>query len=199
MAQIQSGRVSHVLIQIGINDFNAGLMQDAYAGRPVSSAAVDAIANAIVETARQVSAVAPGRVIVAATQDYLGLDLVPEPEKSLFTDPAGLARTLAVTADLNARVQAWLPAGARWYDWNAAMAARLTQVRQGDLLVLDGQGVSIRQRGSEASNGFVLDAYMHPETAISGLYAQLYLTEMSAVWGLNLPALTDAEIMSRAH
>ncbi len=199
VSQIQAGRVSHVLIQIGINDFNAGLMQAAYSGQPVSSAAIDAIADAIVETARLVGVVAPGRVILAPTQDYLGLDLAPDPENGLFSDAVGRARALAVTADLNARLLARLPAGVIWYDWNAAMAARLAQVRQGDVLILNDQNVFIRQRGSQASNGFVLDAYMHPETAISGLYAQLYLEEMNAVWGLNLPALTDAEIMLRAQ
>lgn len=199
VSQIQAGRVSHVLIQIGINDFNAGLMQAAYSGQPVSSAAIDAIADAIVETARLVGVVAPGRVILAPTQDYLGLDLAPDPENGLFSDAAGRARAMAVAADLNARMLARLPAGVIWYDWNAAMAARLAQVRQGDVLILNDQSVFIRQRGSQASNGFVLDAYMHPETAISGLYAQLYLEEMNAVWGLNLPALTDAEIMLRAQ
>lgn len=199
VALIQSGRVSHVLIQIGINDLNNGLAADLYAGRPIDPGAIASTANNIVETARLINAVAPGRVIVASTQNYLSLDLVPDPENSIFVDPAGRQRVIQAFDDLNTRVHANLPAGVIWFDWNAAMNARLATLRQGDTLWLGGQAVSIRVRGNGPANGFVLDAYMHPETAISGLFAQVYLTEMNDVWGLQLPALTDVEIMHRAQ
>lgn len=107
--------------------------------------------------------------------------LTPDPDNSQFSDPAGRQRLVQAFADLNARVRGQLPAGVIWFDWNTAMRARLATLRQGDTIWLDGQAVSIRVRGNGASNGFVQDAYMHPETAISGLYAQLYLTEMNTV------------------
>lgn len=79
------------------------------------------------------------------------------------------------------------------------MASRLAQVRSGDTLVLAGQAVQIRVRGSGPLNGYISDPYMHPETAISGLFAQVYLEAMRSAWGLALPTLTDAEIMARAQ
>lgn len=199
VAQLESGRVSHVLIQIGINDLNNGLAMDLYLGRAVNVGAIDAIADNIVATARLVNDAAPGRVIVASTQDYLGLDLLPDPENGLFIDQAGRQRVIQAFAELNARVRDNLPAGVIWFDWNAALSARQTSIRQGDVFWLDGQAVSIRVRGNGPFNGFIQDAYMHPETALSGIYAQLFLNEMKVVWGLDLPTLTDAEIMRRAQ
>ncbi len=199
LTQLQAGTVSHVLIQIGINDFNGGLFAGIYAGQPVNYGGLDYIASNIAQTGNMLGAVAPGRVIVAATQDYIGLDLVPEPEHSLFGDPAGVQRVIDAAAYLNAKTRSLLSANVIWFDWNAAMAARVAQVRAGDVLALDGQAVQIRVRGGGPLNGFVTDQYMHPETAISGLYAQVYLDEMRSVWGLTLPNLTDHDIMTRAQ
>lgn len=199
IAQLESGRVSHVLIQIGINDLNNGLALDLYLGHSVNVGAIAAVADNIVETARLVNDAAPGHVIVAATQDYLGLDLLPDPENGSFSDQAGRQRVIQALAELNARVRDNLPAGVIWFDWNAAMRARLTSIRQGDVFWLDGQAVSIRMRGNGPLNGFIQDAYMHPETALSGIYAQLFEVEMRAVWGLDLPTLTDTEIMRRSQ
>lgn len=199
VAQIQSGQVSHVLIQVGINDFNSGLAASIYAGPNIDYGALNHIADNILATAGQVAAVAPGRVIVAATQDYLLLNLVPNPEYGYFTNPDGIARSIAAAAYMNERIRTNLPAGAIWFDFNAAMAANVNAHRSGDILLLDGQLVQIRTRGSGPLNGFINDPYMHPETAISGLYAQVYIAEMNAVWGLNLSPLTDAEVMARAQ
>lgn len=199
LAQLQAGTVSHVLIQIGINDFNGGLFAGIYAGQPVDYGALDYIASNIAQTGNRLAAVAPGRVIVASTQDYIGLDLIPEPEHSYFSDPAGVQRVIDAAAWLNARTRSYLSAGVIWFDWNAAMSARVAQARAGDVLTLAGQTVNLRTRCSAASCGYLADAYMHPETAISGLYAQVFLDEMRSVWGLTLPTLTDAEIMARAQ
>ena len=199
LAQLQAGTVSHVLIQVGINDFNGGLFAGIYAGQPVDYGALDTIASNIAQTGNRLAAVAPGRVIVASTQDYIGLDLIPEPEHSYFSDPAGVQRVIDAAAWLNARTHSYLSADVIWFDWNAAMRARVAQVRTGDVLTLAGQTINLRTRCSAASCGYLADAYMHPETAISGLYAQVYLDEMRSVWGLTLPTLTDAEIMARAQ
>lgn len=195
--QIRQGRVSHVLIQIGINDLDR-ISQAIYLGS-IDYGALDATADGVTEAARIVAEAAPGRVLLAPVQDYLGLDIVPDPQHAALTDPAGLARMTQALAYLNDRIHAQLPAGAIWFDFNAAMAARLAQVRVGDTLVLDGQAVQIRQRGSGPLNSYINDPYMHPETAISGLFAQVYLEAMHNAWGLTLLTLTDSEIMLRAQ
>lgn len=195
--QLRSGRVSHVLIQIGINDLDR-ISQAIYLGA-IDYGALDATADGVTEAARIVAEAAPGRVMLAPVQDYLALDIVPDPQHAALTDPAGLARMAQAMAYLNGRIHAQIPPGVVWFDFNSAMASRLAQVRVGDALALDGQAVQIRQRGSGPLNSYINDPYMHPETAISGLFAQVYLGAMRSAWGLALPTLTDAEIMARAQ
>ncbi len=199
-AQLRNGTVSHVLLQIGINDFNAGeLSWQIYLGYPIGTGPLDAIADNIIASARQLNAAAPGSVIVAATQDYLFLDLVPNPQNAAFSNPTGRQRAIEAFAYVNERVRRALQAeGISWWDFNAAMAAEVKARRQGDLIAIDGQWVNIRHRGGEPLDGFVDDAYMHPGSAISGLFAKLYIERMNAQWGLGIAPLTDAEIMGLA-
>lgn len=198
LKQIEEGRVSHILLQIGINDMEPHAL-DIYLGN-TNYGALDATVSGIVETARQIEKAAPGRLIVASMQDYVALDLVPNPQNSQVPDAAGRKRLVEAFQYVNTHLaEQILAEGIHWFDWNAAMADRLAQIRKGDTFTLDGQVVSIRERGGELDNGFVVDNYMHPSTAISGLYAQLFIEEMNQVWGLNLPMLSDAEIMARSR
>lgn len=199
-AQLRNGTVSHVLLQIGINDFNAGeLSLRIYAGVPIGTGPLDAIADNIIASARQLNAAAPGSVIVASIQDYLLLDLLPDPANASFTNLVGRKRVIDAFAYVNNRVRVALHAdGIALWDFNEAMAAELAPRRQGNLIAVDDQWVDIRHRGSEPVNGFVDDAYMHPGSALSGLFAKLYIERMNAQWGLGIAPLTDSEIMGLA-
>lgn len=197
LAQLQAGTVTHVLVQVGNNDLHAALASSIYAGQPTDYGALDYIASNIAQSANTLASVAPGRVIVASVQDFVELDLLPDPERGVLNDPVGLQRVVDAVAWLNARTRSYLSPNVIWFDWNAAMASRLAQVRTGDTLTLAGQAVAIRARCGSVECGYVIDAYLHPGTAISGLQAQIYLDEMRSVWGLTLPTLTDAEIMAR--
>lgn len=196
VAQLRSGEVTHVLMQIGINDFNANnLSLQIYAGVPIGRGPLDTIADNIISAARQINAVAPGRLIVASIQDYLYLDLVPEPGRSAMPDPTGQKRVADAFAYVNERVRVALQAdGIAWWDFNAALKAEIDSRRQGDFILIDGLSVDIRHRGGGPTNGFVDDAYMHPGTAISALFARVHIDRMNAQWALGLAPLTDAEI-----
>lgn len=198
LKQIEEGRVSHVLLQIGINDMEP-LVADLYAGK-TNTGALDSTVSNIVETARAIEAAAPGRLIVAAMQDYVWLDLIPDPQRRSVPDAAGRQRIVDGFQYVNARlVEAIQKEGIHWFDWNTAMADRLAAIRKGDTFTLDGQIVNIRQRGSDLGSAFVADDYMHPGTALSGLYAQLFIEELNRVWDFDLPPLTDAEIVARSR
>ena len=198
LKQLEEGRVSHVLLQIGINDMEP-LVADLYLGK-TNTGALDSSVSNIVETARAIEAAAPGRLIVAAMQDYVWLDLIPDPQRASVPDAAGRQRIMEAFQYVNARLaEAIQKEGIYWFDWNAVMADRLSRIRKGDTFTLDGQIVSVRQRGSDFGSAFVADNYMHPGTALSGLYAQLYIEEMNRVWGFDLPPLTDAEILARSR
>ena len=196
VAQINAGRVSHVLVQIGLNDFASGNLAYLIYSNPAynPTGTLNYSADLIIATAQMLHAAAPGRVIVAAVQDYLGLGLIPNPEAGLLADPAGAARVVAAYSYLNSRVAAGV--GAMYWDFNAAMAAELAPRRSGSAFVVDGQTVSILQRGSGRLNAFISDAYMHPGTTLSGLFAKLYINQLNARYGAGLAPLTDAQIMT---
>lgn len=200
VAQLRNGEVTHVLMQIGINDFNTNnLSLQIYAGVSIGRGPLDDIADNIISAARQINAVAPGRLIVASTQDYLYLDLVPEPGRSAMPDLAGQKRVAEAFAYVNERARVALQAdGIAWWDFNAALKAEIDSRRQGDFILIDGLTVDIRRRGGGPTNGFVDDAYMHPGTAISGLFAKVHIDRMNAQWTLGLAPLTDAEIRAAA-
>ena len=112
----------------------------------------------------------------------------------MLADPAGAARVVAAYSYLNSRVAAGV--GAMYWDFNAAMAAELAPRRSGSAFVVDGQTVSILQRGSGRLNAFISDAYMHPGTTLSGLVAKLYINQLNARYEAGLAPLTDAQIMA---
>lgn len=196
LAQIQSGQVSHVIIQVGINDI--GQLSPQIVAGTVTDGALNHVADNIVEAARPLANAAPGRVMVAPVQDYTGLNVIPNPEYGQLT-PLLSARVSAAVAKINARVLANLPPGAVWFDWNAAMATRVGQLRTADTLVLAGNVVNIRARCGAWNCGWVSDTYMHPESVISGLFAQVFADGMRAAWGVSVPVLTDSEIIARAR
>ena len=196
VAQINAGRVSHVLVQIGLNDFAANNLAYLIYSNPAYNATgtLNYSADLIIATAQMLNTAAPGRVIVAAVQDYLGLGLIPNPEAGLLSDPAGAARVVAAYAYLNSRVAAGV--GAMYWDFNAAMSAELAPRRSGNSIIVNGQAVSILQRGSGRLNAFISDAYMHPGTTISGLFAKLYIEQLNARYSAGIAPLTDAQIMA---
>ncbi len=198
LQQIQDGRVSHVLLQIGVNDMEP-MVSDIVAGK-ADRGALDSTVTNILETARLIDAAIPGRLIVASMQDYVALDLIPDPQGLVLTDKATRQRIIDAFHYVNEHVsEAMQKDGIHWFNWNAAMDERLAGIRQGDTFVLDGQIVNIRQRGVDLGDAFVADNYMNPGTALSGLMAQLYIEEMNRVWGLDLPPLSDAEIVARSR
>lgn len=194
--QINSGRVSHVLIQVGINDFASGNL----ALQIFSSASFDPTgslnysADLIIATSQMLHAAAPGRVIVAAVQDYLGLGLIPMPEAGMLTDPIGAARVVAAYDYLNDRVRDGV--GTMWWDFNAAMASELAPRWSGDYIIVNGQMVSVKQRGSGRLNAFINDPYMHPGTTLSGLFAEAYIEQLNTRYSAGIEPLTDAQIMA---
>lgn len=201
--QINAGRVSHVLVQIGINDFNTDFDNDGiplageiyYNTVPDWQAQLSYVAGLIVQTANTLNAAAPGRVIVAGTQDYTALGLVPLPAASALTDPAGKARIVAAFAYLNSTVASGV--GGMYWDFNAAMSAELAPRWSGtDYIVINGQAVSVKNRGSGRLNAFINDAYMHPGTSLSGLFAKLYIQQLNLRFGTDILPLTDVQIMT---
>jgi len=199
LTQLQSGAATHALIQIGLNDFSTGnLGMNIYNGI-VSTVTLNYIADNISSMARQANAVAPGRVIVAATQDYVTRLLMPE-IVVYMPDPVGRARVSAAIAYLNVRIAAQAAIdGVAYWDYNAALSAVLDARLSGGAIVVGGQSVMLSPRGNEWHFAWLDESpYAHAGTALSGLIANLYIAEINARWGVGIAPLSDAEIVAAA-
>lgn len=198
VAQINAGQVTHVLIQVGLNDLNQNnLAFNIYNGAATTST-LNTIADNIIGMATQANTAAPGRVLVASVQDYVTQLLLPEIAAAM-PDPVKRQRVVAAIAYINARIQAGAAAnGFIYFDYNAALGAMLDARLSGGAIVIVGQSVTL-SRGNEWHSAWLNEApYAHAGTALSGLIANLYIAEMNARWGAGLAPLSDAEIVAAA-
>lgn len=200
--QIGAGEVSHVLIQIGINDFNQDNMIVNIAQGRLSGDELHAALNTMagnvevaVETVRKAGA---AKIVLATTQDYATLNLSPELPR--LVDPAGIQRIVDAFAYLNQRLKLVAERqGVDFFDFNAALRAELDarRDRQG-MLHVGGELIDLNRRGNDPHFGLLEDTYMHPGTVLSGLYANVYIRHMDQVFGTTLEPLSDDEILRAA-
>lgn len=202
-AQIRSGAVSHAAIQIGINDFYfSGLGQQIYQGQ-ISGAALTArldeiVANIILAT-RTVLDAQPRGLLLAATQDYLTLPIVPEVQ-ALYSDPVRRQRVIEAFAYINDRLREFATReGIPFFDYNAAMQAEINARRDSrGFLVVGGARIDLSRRGNAPYFGLLDDQYVHPGTVLSGLSANVYIRAFNSAFGTNIAPFTDQEILRAA-
>lgn len=205
IGQIQAGTVTHVIVMIGLNDFSPwglapspSIYSGSLSGATLTSR-LNTIADRISQTARNVNAAAPGRVLLVGVQDYIALQVLPDYEMSLYPDAAKRQRIVDAISYVNAKIQAQTVAdGIHFLDYNAAMGVELSARRSGPDIVIGGQVIDVNVRGDEPHHVLLNDTYMHPGTVYNGLVANTLIARMNQVWGLGLAAMTDAEILAAA-
>jgi hypothetical protein len=201
--QILAGEVSHAVIQIGINDFYfSGLGLEIYDGT-ISGAALQSrlnlIAENIITAARTLHETGRCRVLVAATQDYLTLPVVPELYLT-YQDPVGRQRFIDAMTYLNLRIaELSTSEGITYFDFNAAYLAEVNQRLDSEgFLIVGGERIDLRTRGNNGRFGLLDDGYTHPGTVLSSLYANVYITEFNQSFNTSLVPLSDEEILRAA-
>lgn len=204
LAQLQSGAATHVLIQVGINDFNQGdqLGYQIYTGALSGSAlttTLNHIADNISSIAQQANSAAPGRVLVTGIQDYTYPAYYPE-MPIYYPDPAGQARAHAAFNYINSRVQAQAAIdGVHYWDYNSAFYAAVGPRTSGGNLVVGGQSIVWLTRGNEWHHAWLNESpYAHAGTALSGVIANLYVNAINSAFGASIAPLTDSEIVAAA-
>lgn len=201
--QVLAGQVSHAVIQIGTNDFYfSGLGQQIYDGTIAGAELqnrLGQIAENIVGAAEILQATGRCKVIVAATQDYMSLPVVPE-LYATYQDPAGRQRFLDAMAYLNGRIaQLSRGAGVSFFDFNQAYMAELQRRLDAEgFLIVGGERINLRERGDEGHYGLLDDGYIHPGTVLSSLYANVYIAEFNKSFGTAIAPLSDDEILRAA-
>lgn len=201
--QVRDGQVSHAIIQIGINDFYfSGLGLEIYQGTVTESqmrVRLDLIAGNIITAARTLEETGRCKVMVAATQDYITLPIVPE-LYATYQDPAGRKRFVDAVTYLNnelARLSA--EEGVAFFDFNAAYLAEIqSRLDVEGFLLVGGERIDLRTRGNNPRFGLVDDGYIHPGTVLSGLYARVYIEAFNRSFGTTIGPLNDDEILRAA-
>jgi len=198
--QVRQGKISNVLIQIGINDFYySGILVKIYDGT-ISPAEqqtwIDGRVANIRQAIRTVKSAGNARVLLAATQDYVTHNIVPEMLINA-PDPVGRQRIVDAHAQLNQRLmQIAVEEGATFFDFNAAFKNKLNQlVTPNNVLVIGGEQIDLNTRGNEPHHGLLDDAYVHPGTVLAAVMANTYIEELNAVYGTTMPLFSDDEIL----
>ena len=201
--QVAAGLVSHVVIQIGINDFDdreMGLkIYQGELGGPELNTFLDVAAVNIANAAQTVQDAGSVQVMIAATQDYVTIPIVPE-LYTQYDNPEGRQRLVAAFAALNAKLKAIAELkGIAYFDYNAAMSAAVNARFDGErYLNVGGELIDLRTRGNEPHFGLLDDEYVHPGTVVSGLSANVYIAEFNRVFGTEIALLSDEEILKAA-
>lgn len=201
--QIADGEVSHVIIQIGINDFDAdGFGKKIYAGLISGDelkSKLNYISDLIIQAAHTVKQAGECQVIVAAMQDYMTLPVVPELYGS-FQDQAGRQRFIDAVAYLNNRLRAASEQeGYIFFDFNAAYLAEIqSRMDAGGFLVVGSERIDLTKRGNEPHYGLLDDGYIHPGTVLSSLYTNVYIRAMNEHFQTAIMPLSDDEILRTA-
>lgn len=203
--QIRAGQVSHVIIQIGINDFYFNNVSfEIYAGRLAGAELqefLDAIVANVELAVETVKATGNEHIMLAAVQDYLTPAVLPEVD-TLLPDDVGLQRLMGAFAYVNQGLSGIaLREGIAFFDFNAAFQCELE--RRYDptdqrYILVGGERIDLGDKGNEPSHAFLGDEYAHPGTVLSGLFANLFIKQMNLVFGAQLTPFSDDELLQFA-
>jgi hypothetical protein len=200
-AQIRSGVVTHVAIQIGANDFldfGMGIYNGDIAGDELTARLDEIVANIALAT-RTVHAASPRGVLLVAMQDDITLPIVPE-LRNTYRDPAGRQRVVDAFAYVNDELRkVAIQVGVPFFDYNAAMLVEVnSRIDNQGFLVVGGERVDLSRRGNEPHFGLLDDQYVHLGTVLSGLSANVYIRAFNNAFGTNIAPFSDQEILQAA-
>jgi hypothetical protein len=200
--QIADGQVSHVIIQIGINDFYFNdvafrIYRGELEGEELTAFLDSVIAN--VEVAVQTVTADPDAfVMLTAIPDYLTPRLLPE-LSSAFSDVEEMQRIIDAIAYLNRGLVAVADrTNVAFFDFNAALQqviAQRTDPSDERFILVGGQRIDTTTRGDEPTHVLVDDDFAHPGTVFSGLIANMFIDAMNASFGTEFERFADEEIL----
>lgn len=202
-AQASNGQISHAVIQIGINDlYFSGLGKQIYDGTINDNdlhARLNFIADNIATAAHTLKATNHCEVLVAATQDYMTLGVVPE-LFTTFQDTESRQRVIDAITYLNQQIeQRSAREGVSFFDFNAAYLAEINpRIDSDGFLKIGTQRVNLHKRGNEPHFGLLDDEYVHPGTILAGLYAKVYIEAFNRYFHTAIEPLSDDEILRAA-
>lgn len=203
--QIQAGQVSHVIIQIGINDFYEDNVALAIYGGQLSGEPLQQFLDGVIDNVelavQTVKVAGKSKVMLAATPDYLSPEVLPGLQET-FPDAAGRQRVIDAFAYVNQGLaEVATREQVHFFDFNAALRAEIVPRRDPNdqrFILVGAERIDVNAKGNDPHYMYVDDDYAHAGTVFSGLFANLFINEMNAVFGTGLAPFSDDEILSIA-
>jgi hypothetical protein len=199
--QVADGKVSHVFVWIGSNDFHPtnGTYQEIYDGslsdEQLQKKADSIVAN-ITLAVDTILAAGPVDMVVVNIRD---IGSVPQAAE-LFPDAAGRERATRVVQSINQQLDAM--AAKRKIQIVAAddfSRSLLERIDTSGSLRMGNEKIDTWGIGNEPHNLRLQDAAGHPGTVASGIIANvLFLKPFNSQYATNIAALTDEEILEDA-
>lgn len=198
--QVAEGKVSHVVIWIGGNDFHltSGTYEEIYDGS-VSDEQLQAKIDSIIEnlTLAVDTVLAAGDVRIVVV-NFLDKSLTVE-AITRFPDEAGRNRVSEAIGQVNDRLAVMAAErGVVVADFNEFARKMETRMENGYLMV-GGEPINTFEKGNEPNHLQLRDRPGHFGSVFSGLIANAVLVEpFNQSFGLNIEPLSDDEILRNA-
>lgn len=200
--QIRAGHVSHVIVQIGVNDFYVNeVAVEIYNGQLTGDALHEYLNGIVANVELAVGTLKDAgtdNIILSATPNFLPLDILEDADVLL---PDETKRQQVIDAfdyvneglsEVASREQ--VP----FFDFNAELAADLESrydPEDRQFILVGGERIEVKVKGNEPHHLFVDDEYAHPGTIFSGLIANVFIKGMNAVFGTGIAPFSDDEIL----
>lgn len=199
--QVADGKVSHVLIWIGDNDFAPwnGTYQEIYEGKLSSTelqAKINRIITDITTATDTILNAGPAQVIIVTVADR---GLAPQ-EQAIFSDPVKRQQVTETITQVNAGIKAMAQTrNIGVVDSFQVLTSIMGKMDKNGTLNIGGVSITIAEKGNEPHYMRLDDSDGHPGTVISGLMANAILIEpFNSKYKLGIVPLSDKEILEAA-
>lgn len=199
--QVAAGEIDLIFISVGSNDFAPyrpdydAIYSGQLAGQTLDArlqGIVDDIALAI-DTARDDHEIP----VVLTTIPNWSLSPAAQNDPR-FADAAGRERVSEAISDVNDRLKTMAEERAGvWIADLEVLGQEIFGQLQGGALPVGGEMIRLLSIGDEPHNGLLGDS-IHVGTVLSGKMANFYLTYFNEALDLNIPPMTDEEILASA-
>jgi hypothetical protein len=200
--QVKAGEVTFVVIFIGANDFNPAVghtYQQIYDGSMSDEQVQNKVNQAVADVTLATDTVIEAGALGVCVFLFPHWNLDPAIEQ-LFPDDAGRQRVEDAIDAINESIKAM--AGERGIlsvDPNVYVLELMSQLDENGMLNVGGELIDFYTPGNEPHHARLDDKSGHAGTVVSGLMANAYFIEpLNTAYGLNIPPLTEEEILSLA-
>lgn len=199
--QVAAGKVSFVLIWIGNNDFHLknGPYEKIYDGTLNASELQKKMDGMAADITTAMDTILQAGDVKMAVVTIADQGIAPQ-ARIFFPDSQKRQRVTRVVTTLNAKIKELAEArGVLVLDSNAVGSTLFARVNMLGEITLGDQKVSVLTKGDEPHHLQLADNIGHAGTVLSGIIANsLFIEPFNAAFGLDIPLLTDEEILQNA-